>query len=635
MRFAGQTKGFCGRWFARNAHLRAGLAATAVIAFFLLVRTVSAAPPAAGPNGETIFTQKCMLCHGPGLRAPDLDQLRKLSAQHIFEALKTGAMQVQAASLSDAEKRIVADWIGSPQKRTERGDLNPCKAKPTSTPASGAWTGWSPDVTNTRFQPAAAAGLSASDIPKLELKWAFVFPGMNTAGTQPTVADGRLYTGSWDGMVYALDAASGCSYWTFKADSGVRTAIATVNGIGVFGDFRANVYAVDLATGKQVWKTKIESHSEARITASPLVWQDRVYVPVASLEEGAAEDPKYECCTFRGSLVALKLSDGSEVWKTYTIDEPPQRMGTNKEGTALYGPAGGSIWSAPTIDAKRNLVYITDGNAYTAPEPPTTEAVAALEIATGKRRWVKQLNSKDVWNGACMKGQNAANCPPETGPDYDFGAAPALITAADGREMLLAGQKSGMFYALNPDSGDVLWQVRLGRGGVYGGIEWGFSVDSRFAYVPVSDRDVTSLDADGSLNAVDLGTGKAVWRTAPPPNSCKAHPDLCSIAQAAATTLIPGVIFSGSFDGHLRAYDTATGKIVWDYETDRPYEGINRVKGHGGSIASAGPTVVNGMVYQTTGYASYGLGMPGNVLLAFGPAQQKSMANSGTVETKK
>lgn len=477
--------------------------------------------------------------------------------------------------------------------------------------------------------------MAASDVPALELKWAFVFPGMNTAGNQPTIIGGRLYTGSWDGTVYALDAVSGCSYWMFKADAGVRTPVVIVNGRGVFGDFKANVYAIDLASGKQVWKVKVDDHNEARITASPVVWQNRIYVPVASLEEGVAEDPKYVCCTFRGSVVALKLSDGSQVWKSFTIDEAAHPTGKNKVGTAQFGPAGGAVWSSPTIDAKRGLVYMTDGNAYTSPEPPTTEAVAALDIDTGKRRWVKQLNFNDTWNGACMKGQNGVNCPSTAGPDFDFGATPAIVTLTDGRELVLAGQKSGMFYALNPDNGEVVWQVRLGRGGVYGGIEWGFSADSRYAYVPVSDRDVTSLEADGSLNAVDLAAGKPVWRTPDPPESCKAHPDLCSVAQAAVTTLIPGVIFSGSFDGHLRAYDVNSGKVIWDFDTDRVYDGINHVSGHGGSIGSSGPTVVNGMVYQTSGYASYGLGMPGNVLLAFGPAVQKSNSNAGIATTKK
>jgi polyvinyl alcohol dehydrogenase (cytochrome) len=625
----------CGRKKSRVGRKFREVLPLLVVTIAVMAATPLFATPAAGPNGETVFMQKCMLCHGPGLRAPDLEQLRKLSAQHVYEVLKSGAMQQQAASLSDAEKHTVADWIGTPLKITKAGDLNPCKGKSALPSGVGSWTGWSVDVTNTRYQPAGAAGLSASDVPALELKWAFVFPGLNTAGTQPTIADGRLYTGSWDGTVYALDAASGCSYWTFKADAGVRTAIVIANGEGVFGDFKANVYAVDLATGKQMWKTKVEDHSEARITAAPVVWQDRVYVPVASLEEGAAEDPKYECCKFRGSLVALKLSDGSQLWKSYTIDEPNHRKGTNAAGTAQYGPAGGAVWSSPTIDAKRSLIYVTDGNAYTDPEPSTTEAVAALELNTGKRRWVKQLNSGDVWNGACMKGQNTANCPAENGPDFDFGAAPALVTTSDGRDLVLAGQKSGIFYALDPDNGDVVWQIRLGKGGVYGGIEWGFSADSRFAYVPVSDRDVTSLEADGSMNAVDLSTGKSVWRTAPSPDSCKAHPDLCSIAQAAATTLIPGVVFSGSFDGHLRAYEVSNGKIIWDYETDRAYSGINHLDGHGGSIGSAGPTVVNGMVYQTSGYASYGLGMPGNVLLAFAPAQHKTVVKSGLAKQKK
>jgi polyvinyl alcohol dehydrogenase (cytochrome) len=283
------------------------------------------------------------------------------------------------------------------------------------------------------------------------------------------------------------------------------------------------------------------------------------------------------------------------------------------------------------IDAKRHLVYVTDGNAYTSPEPLTTEAVAALDIDSGKRRWVRQLNTLDAWNGACMKGQNTANCPATEGPDFDFGAAPALATLADGRDLVLAGQKSGIFYALNPDNGDLAWKIVLGHGGIYGGIEWGFSVDDRYAYVPISDRDVGSLEADGSMNGIDLVSGQRVWRTPNPSDSCKQHPDLCSIAQAAATTLIPGVVFSGSFDGHLRAYDVASGKIVWDYETDRSYDGINHVQGHGGSIGSSGPTIVNGMVYQTTGYASYGLGMPGNVLLAFGPAG----ANGGSEKKTK
>jgi polyvinyl alcohol dehydrogenase (cytochrome) len=590
-----------------------------VAAMASAVQTATSAAPPQNPNGETIFASKCLLCHGAGLRAPSLEQLRKLSPQHVYEVLTTGAMQQQAASLSDADKRAVAAYLGEAEKVQPRADLNPCKTASPSASASGTWIGWSTDEQNARYQASPAAGLSVKDVPSLKLKWAFVFPGANTAGNQPTIQGDELYTGSWDGTIYALDAQSGCSYWTFKADAGVRTAIVLAGNVGIFGDFKANVYAVDLTTGKQLWKTRIDQHPEARITASPVVWQDRVYVSVSSLEEGLAEDPKYECCTFRGSVVALKIADGSQVWKSYTIDEAARSTGKSKAGTQQFGPAGGAVWSSPTIDAKRKLVYVTDGNAYTSPEPPTTEAVAALDMDTGKRRWVKQLNNNDTWNGACMQGQDTSNCPEKEGPDFDFGAAPALVTRVDGRDLVLAGQKSGFFYGLNPDTGDLVWKVQVGHGGVYGGIEWGFAADSRFAYVPISDRDINNLQADGALNAVDLSSGQRTWRTPNPSGACAPHPDLCSLAQPAAATLIPGVVFSGSLDGHLRGYDAATGKIIWDFDTDQAYDGVNHVKGHGGSLGAAGPTVANGMVYQTSGYASYGLGMPGNVLLALAP----------------
>ena len=591
----------------------------------------SAIPPPK-PNGEAVFNKRCILCHGTGGRAPQVEMLRKLPASEIYRTLTVGAMQTQAAPLSDAEKHAVADYLGSGQNKAQlRADLNPCTPPEAAALQPVRWQGWSTDPDNTRAQTSSAAGLTAQDVPRLELKWAFVFPGANTAANQPTVAGDRLYIGSWDGTIFALNAQSGCSYWTFKADTGVRTAVVIASGVGLFGDFKANVYAVDLTTGKLRWKTKVEDHLEARITGTPVVWQDRVYVPVSSLEEGTAADPKYECCTFRGSVVALSIADGTQVWKSYTIDEVPHRIDTNKAGTAEFGPAGAAVWSAPTVDAKRHLLYAADGNSYSSPETPTAEAVLAFDLDSGKRRWAKQLNLNDIWNAACMKGQDATNCPAKQGPDYDFGASPALVTLADGRDLLLAGQKSGILYALNPDSGDVVWKVRLGQGGSFGGIQWGIATDGRLAYAPISDRDVTSFEADGSISAVDLKSGERLWRTSNPADGCKGHTELCSIAQAAAATVMPGVVFSGSFDGHLRAYDTETGKIVWDYDSDRSFQGINRLEGHGGSISAAGPTIANGFVYQTSGYASFGLGMPGNVLLAFGPAGQTAdHAGKGT-----
>ena len=592
------------------------------------------AVPAQKPDGANIFASKCMLCHATGARAPQIEMLNKLSAEHIYDVLTKGAMQVQASSLSEAERHAVADYLGT--KRTgdqDRGDRNPCPAQ-TAAQGSATWTAWSPDERNTRFQPAQAAGLTAAEVPSLTVRWAFIFPGANTAANQPTIADGRLYVGSWDGTVYALNAASGCSYWAFKADAGVRTAIVLAKDLGIFGDFKGTVYAVNLATGKLAWKTKVEEHSQARLTASPIVWRQRVYVPVSSLEEGTAADPKYECCTFRGSVVALDLADGKIAWKTHTIDREPKRTGTNKIGTAEFGPSGGSVWNSPTVDAKRGTLYFADGNNYSDPPDKDSDAVLAIDLATGKKKWSRQLHSNDAWNAGCMKGQDLANCPVENSPDYDFGSSPVLVTGVNGRDLVLAGQKSGMFYALDPDNGNLLWELRLGKGGSFGGIQWGFATDGKRAYVPISDRDVDSFDADGSMTAVDLSTGKLAWRTPDPANACSQHREFCSIAETAPATLIPGVAFSGSFDGHLRAYDTETGKILWDFDTDQAYQGVNHLSGHGGSLSGAGPTVADGMVYQTSGYAAFGLGMPGNVLLAFGLPDNKQASQVGTPHAK-
>ncbi len=598
------------------------LTGAAVVALGLVALVgVNAAPAPEQPNGEVIFNKRCATCHSAGGRAPLVEALQGLSAEHIYHTLTAGAMQAQGAGLSDAEKHAVSDYLGNGGGReVQRADLNPCANAGDTSLTPVTWRGWSVDERNTRKQSAPVAALDAKDVPHLELKWAFAFPGVTAAAGQPTVAGKRLYIGSWDGTVYALNAETGCSYWTYKAAAAVRTAIVIEGSTGIFGDFKANVYGVDLATGKLRWKTKVDDHAQARITGSPVAWHDRVYVPVSSLEEGMAADPKYHCCSFRGSLVALRIDDGTQVWKSYTIEEAPHPTGTNHVGTPQMGPAGGAIWSAPTIDAGRNLVYVGDGNSYTSPEATTSEAVLAFDLETGKRRWAKQLNNNDVWNAACMKGKDNSNCPAAEGPDYDFGASPVLTTLGDGTDLLLAGQKSGTFYALNPESGDLLWKVKLGKGGVFGGIEFGFATDGKVAYIPVSDLDVYKMTGDGAINAVDLKTGKVLWRTANPVDTCKAHVELCSATQSAAPTLIPGAVFSASMDGHLRAYDPGNGSIVWDYDTDRSYEGVNKVQGHGGSIGSSGPTVVNGFVYQTSGYSLYGLGMPGNVLLAFGPA---------------
>ncbi len=418
------------------------------------------------PDGAALFEARCIMCHGPGMRATQLSALSKLSQDSIYAALKAGIMQPLAQGLGESERRAIAAYLaGNTERNAARVIEKPCKARATTAnerSSAAQWNGWSQGVTNARFQKSPGANLAAGRVPALRLSWAFVFPDTATAASQPTIVDDKLYIGSSNGSVYSLDSKTGCAYWTYS--------------------------------------------------------------------------------------------------------------------------------------------------------------VIAMDLRTGEKRWVKSF-APDRWNLSCSE-PDRANCPPSEGPDSDFGSSPILCRIAGGREMILAGQKSGVVYALDPDKrGEVLWQVRLGRGGILGGIEWGMAGDAERVYVAVSDWNFGSSEADAALNAVDLETGRRLWRTANPADTCRGRDASCSNAQAAAVTAIPGVVFSGSTDGHLRAYDTSSGRILWDYDTTEEVLGVNGLNGRGGSINGAGVTVVNGMLYQTSGYGMFGMGMPGNVLLAFGASK--------------
>jgi polyvinyl alcohol dehydrogenase (cytochrome) len=577
--------------------------------------------------GSRLYKQTCAECHdaGDAARAPSLAVLRSRSIDQIVTALSPGGlMAIQGENLSPVEKRAVATFIsgaslGATQQSSDMCASNPPMPDLTSQPM---WNGWGNDVANTHFQNAKGAGLTAADVPKLTLKWAFAFPGSTTASGQPAVAAGRVFVGNVNGQFYSLDLRTGCTYWTFKADGGVRTAPSvarvTVGGspkhVVMFGDVRANVYGVDAQTGAQMWKIKVDNHAMARITGAPTFHNGRLYVPVSSTEEVPGGNEKYPCCTFRGSVVALDAATGTQLWKTYMIPEEPKQVGTNKAGVAIFKPAGAAIWTSPTIDVAKNMIYVATGNAYTSPAAPTSDAVVALDLATGKIQWVQQVTPNDAYLVRCKPG--VGNCPEEMGPDHDFGNSPVLRTLPGGRRVISLGQKSGMVYGMAPDeNGKVIWQMRAGKGGELGGIEWGSAADERNIYVPVSDVLQPAAEA-GGLFAFDLATGKQVWHTPAPPLNCTSGPG-CTGAQSAAISVMPGVVFSGSVDGNLRAYSTTDGKIIWTFNTMRDYETVNGVKGSGGSIDAAGPVIVNGMVLTNSGYGAW-RGKAGNVLLAFG-----------------
>jgi polyvinyl alcohol dehydrogenase (cytochrome) len=390
-----------------------------------------------------------------------------------------------------------------------------------------------------------------------------------------------------------------------------------------FGDSSAVVYAVDASTGTLLWKTKVDDHLAARITGSPAFHHGRLYVPVASLEEGSATMANYECCRFRGSVVALDGATGKQLWKTYTVAEAARPTKKNKRGTQQWGPSGAPIWTAPTIDAVRNALYVTTGDNYSDPPTATSDAFLAMDLDSGKVLWSRQMTSSDAYNVACRL-PDTTNCPDSKGPDFDFGSSPILVALPNGKRALIAGQKSGIVHAIDPDrDGQVLWQVRVGKGGIHGGIQWGSAADHSNVYVALSDAGIIAIPstlgteadpkAGGGMFALSLEKGERVWFS--PPSVCGER-KRCSPAQSAAVTAIPGVAFSGSVDGHLRAYSAKDGAIVWDFDTVGEYKTVNGVPGRGGSLDGPGPAISGGMIFVNSGYAIWG-GMPGNVLLAF------------------
>ena len=599
------------------------------------VTLLAAASPAAADDGPTLYKQLCASCHDAGAdRAPTRDVLQAMTPERVLTALERGAMLSMAAGRTGVERRAIAEFV------TGKTFAEPLSTMPSpqamcrpvagefANPLSGPmWNGWGANTQNTRYQNGAMAGLAAADVPKLKLKWAFGFPGELSADGQPSMAGGRVFVGTQSGTVYALSAETGCVHWTFRAEAAVRAAItiARLDGgryVAFVGDRTANVYALDASNGGLIWKSHVDDHPFARVTASPTFHDGRLYVGVASGEETAGAVAEYECCTFRGSLVVLDAATGARVWKTYTIEEP-QRRAKNRIGTQQWGPSGAPIWSSPAIDAQKNAVYVTTGNNYSGPASDRSDAFVAFDLASGKILWSRQMTASDDWNTACRL-TDQTNCTNKDAPDFDFASPPILVPLPNGRRALVAGQKSGVVHALDPDrDGQIMWQERVGKGGINGGVQWGSAADASNVYValsdlarfPVPNSQATTPDpeAGGGMFAMSLESGKRVWET-PPPRACRTR-DRCSPAQSAAVSAIPGIVFSGAIDGHLRAYSTTDGSIVWDVDTVQTYKTANGVPGNGGSLNVAGPAVSGGTLIVNSGYVQNG--MPGNVLLAY------------------
>ena len=571
--------------------------------------------------GKAHYDKACVTCHdGAVKKAPHREMIGLMTPESVLHTLTDGVMREEAMSLTIQQKREVAEYISGVKLGTKLANLPSCENANAILP-TGESINWGIQEENTRFISSEVSGISSENISHLAIKWALAFPDASRVRSQPTFAGSQIFVGSHGGIVYSLDREQGCVTWSHKASAEVRTGISYYasdkNPMIFFGDVIGNVYGVNAKTGDRIWRSRADDHPNATITGTPTLHKESLFVPVSSLEVGLPIDPNYACCTFRGSVVALDILSGETKWKTYTIEKEPSVSGYNSVGTEMIGPSGAVVWNSPSIDTLNNQLYVGTGENTSSPASLTSDAMIAMDMDTGLIKWAFQATANDVWNTACDT-TTPENCPEENGPDFDFGGATIIVDSTTHGRLVIAGQKSGFVHALNPKTGAIVWQTRVGRGGIQGGIHFGIAASGQTILVPISDmadgRSYPTPDKPG-MNALDANTGEILWTTLHE-DKCegRAH---CHPGISQVPTVIGDLVIAGSLDGIARAYTINSGEIVWELDTSKEeFVSTMGTLTKGGSMSGgAGPVANDGLLLLSSGYSLYNH-MPGNLLLA-------------------
>ena len=583
--------------------------------------------------GKLLYIENCAGCHEAQVyKAPHTTWLELMSPQVLYRSLTEGIMQSQAAHLSDTEKQHVVEYItqmrlGDPSAEPQ---LAWCEGPASEFTAldESRLTGWGRDTN--RYVAPEIAQIDSTELAELELKWSFGFPASTRARSQPTIAMGAVFVGSQDGTVYAFDLETGCVRWTYSARAEVRTGItlgkrgADGAATAYFGDIIANLYALDAQTGELIWEASPDDHHSATLTGTPAFANGAVYVPVSSLEVVTAANPDYECCTFRGHVMAFDANDGSVIWDSYAIPSPPISVGKTGTGTGMLAPSGAPAWTSPTIDVDKNLLIFGTGENYSSPADSNSDAIIAVQLDTGERLWSRQTFAGDAWNVACMMADNP-NCPEEDGPDYDQSSSPLLVNVDENQTYVVAGQKDGRVFALDWQTGQTkLWEVRLGRGSIQGGVHFGMAAAHATVFVPINDMNDTRngewLDPEKArpgVSAVNAATGDVLWQHVQE-DICDDGRPFCDPGVSAPLTALDSAVIAGHLDGVIRIYDSESGEIIWSYDTTQAVMGTNGVTAKGGSMSGSGPAVTDGHLVINSGYGLYNH-EAGNALLVFAP----------------
>lgn len=481
---------------------------------------------------------------------------------------------------------------------------------------------WGIDERNTRFQPQSS--LSAANAGRLELLWVYGLAS-DTPRSLPVLSEDTMFVGDGPRGVVALERSSGCERWLHPHEGNISSAIVPADAAGrrllIFNDRNKGVYAIDARTGAPVWHTGIDEQPIPWYSGTALPVGKTLFVPISSMEVAVAMNPFYGCCTTHGGLAAFDLATGAKRWFLPTITEPVKRTGSHWLFVDEYGPSGATVWGGPSYNAARNWLYFGTGQNYSHPTTDTSDAIFAVDAASGTVQWQRQFTENDAYTAACNNIElNHPNCPKPTGPDVDFGAPTLLVNAPSGRPLLIAGQKSAEVHAMDPDTGEVVWSKRLGRGGIIGGVHWGLAANEALGllFVPISDKAIEGFPAPGvaapGLYALDIETGEQRWVYT---RESRCPDTECVFGLSAAVTAANDVVVIGSMDGMLEVLDARSGAPLWSHDAWRDYDAVNGVPTRGGAFDAHGAFLADDLLVVVAGYGYVGRQRGGNALLVF------------------
>jgi polyvinyl alcohol dehydrogenase (cytochrome) len=501
----------------------------------------ASAEAAAEHPGLAVYQQWCASCHDSGQQsgAPSLAAIRQLNRATVKYALELGYMKIQAKDVPKEELAQLIDWLPTSEGNND-GWISAarCPVKTREVRLDGA-----PRISTTfgvtnkanRAQTAEETGLTREQMKDLDVAWVVAFPQTPTMRSQPVIVGDTIFIAATDsGRLYALDTNSGCVKWHYVSEMTLRSSLSFAEATEkspaaiIMGDAAGFVHAVDAKTGRKLWVSNARLNEYNRITGAPVVHDGKVITPVSAIEVNYAGQDDYECCKGQGAVIAFDLATGEKLWTGTTMD-PAQPTRLGRTGTQQWGPSGAIIWSTPVIDAERNVAYAGTGENVSWPATDTSDAIIAYDLDTGAKKWVFQATKADIWNYAC--GRRGANCdwPGEYhSPDHDFGATAMLIERKDGTELVVAGQKSGVVWALDPDNGSLVWSNKVGRGSANGGAHWGLAFDGTRIFAPMNDPNRPGAPGENpnfgpGIHALNAMTGEIEWSYKPNQRDCGAE----------------------------------------------------------------------------------------------------------------